>query len=380
MPAPSEETPLEPLWLHRHADVMAAALDPDTFSSAVSTHLNVPNGMDGAEHTRYRAVVDKYMTRERTAAIEPICQAVAEDLVADIPSGVPVDVVGGLGRRYAVRAQSQWLGWPAELEDPLLQWMEDNHGATRSGELAETTQIARRFDAIITNLINSRRMARVGGRSTPVDPTDELAHDFVGNAPLLLTEIVSILRNWTAGDLGTISRCVGSIVNHLAQNPELQQDLRSRLLNPAGTDTAFLDAAIDEMLRIENPFLSNRRKTTQARELGGHSIEAGRRVYLDWVEANRDPAVFGDPDAYRPTQNAASNLVYGIGKHVCPGRGLSTMELRVATVELLNQTTAIMPAPVLENVRETAPLGGFGSVHVILTKKEFPAVHPSTEG
>ena len=76
---------------------MAAALDPDSFSSAVSTHLSVPNGMDGAEHTRYRAVVDKYMTRERTAAIEPICRAVAEDLVADIPSGVPVDVVGGLG-------------------------------------------------------------------------------------------------------------------------------------------------------------------------------------------------------------------------------------------------------------------------------------------
>ncbi len=256
-----------------------------------------------------------------------------------------------------------------------MQWMEDNHAATRSGELAETTQIARRFDAIITGLINSRRMARIGGRSTPVDPTDELAHAFVGNVPLLLTEIVSILRNWTAGDLGTISRCVGSIVNHLAQNPELQQELRSQLANSDITDTAFLDAAIDEMLRIENPFLSNRCKTTHAVELGGHSIEPGRRVYLDWVEANRDPDVFGDPDACRPTENAANNLVYGNGKHVCPGRDLATVELRVATVELLNQTTAIMPAPGLENVRETAPLGGFGSVHVILTKRELPAVH-----
>ncbi len=320
---------------------MAAALDPETFSSAVSSHLNVPNGMDGAEHTLYRAVVDKYMAPERTATIAPICQAAAEDLVAGIPSDMPVDVVGGLGRRYAVRAQSQWLGWPAVLEDPLLQWIGDNHAATGSGELAD---------------------------------------DFVGNAPLLLTEIVSILRNWTAGDLGSISRCVGSIVNHLAQNPELQTELRSQLLIPAGTDTAFLDAATDEMLRIENPFLSNRRKTIQTLELDGHSIEAGRRVYLDWVEANRDPAVFGDPDAYRPTQNAASNLVYAIDKHVCPGRGLSTRELRVATVELLYQTTAIMPAPGLENVRETAPLGDFGSVHVILTKKEFPAVQASTKG
>lgn len=186
-----------------------------------------------------------------------------------------------------------------------------------------------------------------------MDPTDELAHDYVGNAPLLLEEIVSILRNWTAEDLGTISRCGGSIANHLAQHPELQQELRSRLLEPTDGDVTFMDAVIDEMLRIDNPFLSNRPKTTHATELGERCIEPDRRVYLDWVAANRDPAVFGDPDEYRPCENAANNLVYGIGKHVCPGRALSTMELRVVTVELLRQTTAIIPAPGAQNVRET---------------------------
>ena len=80
------------------AYVLAAALDLDTFSSAVSSHLNVPNGMVGAERARYRAVVDKYMTGERTAAIEPICRAVAAKLVAEISRGAPVDVVGGLAK------------------------------------------------------------------------------------------------------------------------------------------------------------------------------------------------------------------------------------------------------------------------------------------
>lgn len=80
----------------RSAGVVAAALDPDTFCSAVSAHLNVPNGMDGAEHTLYRAVADKYMTRERTAAIESICQAVAAKLLAEIH---PARSAGGRGGR-----------------------------------------------------------------------------------------------------------------------------------------------------------------------------------------------------------------------------------------------------------------------------------------
>ena len=71
---------------------------PGTFSSAVSSHLNVPNGMVGTERTRYRAVVDKYMTGECTAAIAPICRAVAAKLVAEISRGAPVDVVGGLAK------------------------------------------------------------------------------------------------------------------------------------------------------------------------------------------------------------------------------------------------------------------------------------------
>lgn len=358
----AQNTQREPVWLRRHADVVAAALDPDTFSSAVSKHLNVPNGMDGAQHTRYREVVDRYMTADRSAALEGMCRQVAADLIASIPSDEVVDVVEGFGRSFAVRAQSRWLGWPAELEQPLLTWMADNHAATRSGELSQTTEIARRFDAIITKLVNSARMARIGGRSTPYDPSDELAHDFVGEAPLLLAEIVSILRNWTAGDLGTISRCVGSIVNQLAQDQKLQAELRERI-----EDTEFINAAIDEMLRIDNPFLSNRRVATRDVTIGGTFIQAGTRVYLDWVSANRDPEVFGDPDEFRPFENAANNVVYGIGKHACPGRALSTMELRAALTELLNRSEHILPAA-RANVREEFPLAGFRNVYVTLTK------------
>ena len=47
-----------------------------------------------------------------------------------------LDAVGDIGAVYAVRAQCAWLGWPSELESRLLQWIQDNRSATRSGDPA----------------------------------------------------------------------------------------------------------------------------------------------------------------------------------------------------------------------------------------------------
>ncbi|MCY1379561.1 Steroid C26-monooxygenase [compost metagenome] len=120
------------------------------------------------------------------------------------------------------------------------------------------------------------------------------------------------------------------------------------------------------MLRIDDPFLVNRRVTTRAVCIGEHELAAGDRVYLNWTSANQDEAVFGDPDAYRPEQNAPHNLVYGTGIHVCPGRPLATMELVVAVEALLKATALIDPAPDASPERETYPLGGWRRVPVRL--------------
>jgi cytochrome P450 len=69
--------------------------------------------------------------------------------------------------------------------------------------------------------------------------------------------------------------------------------------------------------------------------------------------------VFGDPDAYRPREHAALNLVYGTGIHVCPGRPRATLELVVATETLLQLTSSIELAPEDQPQRETYPVGGW---------------------
>lgn len=341
--------------LHGHADVVAAALDPETFSNRYSHHLKVPNGMDGAEHARYRELIDRYLLPARVAELEPRIRRVAAELARSLPQGEPVEIVGELGARFAVRAQSAWLGWPADLEDELLGWIEDNHEATRSRDPGRTAAIAARFDAIIGRLIEARRDATAG------DVTGELLAERIEGRPLSDAEVTSILRNWTAGDLGSIAACVGVIVHRLAVDRDLQERWRD-----AGVSRAELEAGIDEILRIDDPFPSSRRVTTAAAALGGGEIGEGEIVRLDWAAANRDPAVVGDPDAYRPAENASHNLVYGIGPHVCPGRALATMELRVAVEELLAASGSITLAPGAGPVREEPPRSGYRSVPVLL--------------
>ncbi|GIK78822.1 MAG: cytochrome P450 [Actinomycetes bacterium] len=344
--------------LFRHDDVVAAALDPATFSSRVSRHLNVPNGMDGEEHARFRALIDPYLAPGAVARLEPRFRGLAARLVASLPGDRSVEAVSELGARFAVRAQSAWLGWPAELEDTLLGWMDDNLEATRSRRLSRTAAVAERFDAIVRSLIEARRRA---GADAPDDVTTQLLGERIDGRPLSDEEVISILRNWTAGDLGSIAACIGVVVHRLAVDAGLQERLRG-----SGRGGDELEAEIDEILRIDDPFVSNRRLATVDVEVGGRTVRAGERVVLNWTAANRDPRVMGDPDSRRPAENALRNVVYGIGVHECPGRGLATLELRVAIEELLAATSAIELAPGADPVREAPPRGGYRTVPVML--------------
>nr|WP_312857621.1 cytochrome P450 [Brachybacterium aquaticum] len=337
--------------LFSHADVTAAALDHQTFANAVSRHLQVPNGLDGSMHTAFRALVDRYFTRERMTALEPSVQGVAAGVMRQVEIPGPVDAVE-LGARFAVRAQSAWLGWPADLEDDLLRWMADNHAATRSRDRARTAEVAQRFDSIIRSLTDARRGA---GDDAPDDVTTELVRDHVDGRELTDEEIVSILRNWTGGDLGSMALCAGVVLTYLADHPDLQARLRSEV-----SDREF-NAILDEILRIDDPFVANRRITTEPVTVGGRAFAAGDRVFLNWVSANRDPQMFAEPEAFDPDGNAPYNLVWGIGKHVCPGRPLATLELRALTRAVLDATAAIEPDPGRPRDRELPPVGGFAT-------------------
>lgn len=341
--------------LLRHAEVAAAALDHERFSSSVSRYLQIPNGLDGKEHSRYREVIERYLNRAALLPFVPLFERVAAELMAQLPRGTLLDAVQDIGAVFAVRAQCEWLGWPAALEQRLLEWMHENHAATRSGDRAWTTDVAGQFDAIIRSITEPRRAAN---GDAPDDVTTRLCLERVDGRLLTEDELVSILRNWTGGDLGSIALCVGVLVAHVAQNPGFAKWLRSASDNE-------VEAAIDEVLRLDDPFLSNRRITTCPVNIGGVDIPRGARIKLNWTSANRDETVF-DNNRFDPARNAATNLVYGIGKHVCPGRLLATWELRIALQALLASAQTIELAPGQQPEREVAPVGGYRHVPIVI--------------
>ena len=369
--------------LLRHADVVAAALDDKRFSSQVSRFLQVPNGLYGAEHEHFRALIDGYLSKEALLPYVSIFDKVATELMSELPKGKMLNAVDDIGAVFAVRAQCAWLGWPTELEPRLLQWMCDNHSATRSKDDVKMAQVAQDFDDIIRSVLqpyrNTDEVAGMFKASTAETKTAEnniainnvtknsldmnsvtaqLCRERIDGRELSEAELVSILRNWTGGDLGSIALCVGVIIAHIVKHPE-QVSVWSR-----ATDSE-LEAIIDEILRIDDPFVSNRRITTCPVSIGAHKLPKGARVQLNWTSANRDEAVFGDND-FDPQKHAAANVVYGIGKHVCPGRLLATWQLRIATQALLAHFTDITLAAGFSLEREQPPLGGYSHVPVVL--------------
>lgn len=337
--------------LFRHADVKRVLEDHDTFSNAASRHLSVPNAMDPPEHTRFRRLIEPYFGPGPMAAFEPRCREIAESLVARLPESGEIEAMAELGQNFALEIQCAFMGWPTSLHEPLRDWTRRQHAATLAGDRQALGELALEFDGVIRDLLESRRAA---GDAAPDDVTTRIMNETVEGRALTDEEIVSILRNWTVGELGTISASIGILMRYLADHPEWQARLRG--------EPELLPAAIDEILRIDAPLMSNRRRTTRAVEIGGRRIPAGERLTILWGSANRDEAVFDDPDECRLDRDPGDNLLYGAGVHVCPGAPLARMELKLFMEALLAGTVHLSPVPDKPAVRAKFPAGGYSAV------------------
>lgn len=335
----------------QHADIVRVLNEPDTFSNAVSRHLSVPDGMDPPEHTEFRRMIMPYFQPERVDAFEPQCREIAATLLQSLLERDELEFIGDFAHWFAVRVQCAWLGWPLELCEPLRLWTQKNHQATFAQDRAAMAEIALEFEGYVHDLLQIRRRA---GAQASDDITGSLLRQQVQGRPLHDAEIVSILRNWTVGEIGTISAALGILVLYVSQHSDLQQQVRAQ--------PSLLPAAIEEILRMYGPLVANRRITTRSVEIGGRNIGAGERVSMIWISANRDGRVFEDPQAYRLDRDPTANLLYGGGIHVCPGAPLARMEMRVAMEELLGCTSRIDPIPEKPPAGAVYPGSGFATL------------------
>jgi cytochrome P450 len=100
-------------------------------------------------------------------------------------------------------------------------------------------------------------------------------------------------------------------------------------------DPSLIPNAIEEVLRFGSSVIAWRRKTTEAVEIGGVPVPADANLLLLLGSANRDPAVFEDPEHFDiHRQNAKEHLSLGFGAHYCLGAPLARLEVRIVLEEL----------------------------------------------
>lgn len=163
------------------------------------------------------------LATERVRTFEPVCYRLAEDLLDGLASDVP-DLMADFCRPFAARAQCAYLGWPAAAAEQLSQWAVRNQGAIRAQDREAMAALAHELDTLVRDTLDTRRAEKA---SATDDITAELLAMRVRGRLLTDEELVSVLRNWTAGEVGTLAAAIGIVVHYLAQRPGLQHELRA---------------------------------------------------------------------------------------------------------------------------------------------------------
>jgi cytochrome P450 len=164
------------------------------------------------------------------------------------------------------------------------------------------------------------------------EPHDDFTSDLLlardGDVPALtLPEVTTIVYGLLMAGHETTTCLLGNAFSQLLTHRHAWEAMCQ--------DPALIPNAIEEVLRLDSSVITWRRKTTQAVDIGGVSVPANANVLLLLGAANRDPAVFDNPDCFDMHRaNAKEHLSFGHGPHFCLGAPLGRLEARVVLEEL----------------------------------------------
>ena len=327
--------------LSRHADVLQASLDTDTFSSAhgitldaITTELRPPPNpmimMDPPAHTAMRKMVNRTFTPRRMGQLESHIRTLCAGYLDPFVGAGGFDYVRDFSMKLPVMVISSLLGFPEEDHDQLRVWSDAQiHREEGNPELTPEGQAA--FGKLIeyySAQIAIRRQA----------PRDDIVSDLVHAE---LVEPDGTVRHLDDGELitfialinlagnETVARLLGWAALTLARFP----DQRALLV----ADPELIPNGVEELLRFEAPSPVQGRFATRAASFHGTEIPAGSRVALLTGSAGRDEREYTDPDDYDVRRQNVRHLSFGHGAHFCLGAALARMETNVALAETLRR-------------------------------------------
>jgi cytochrome P450 len=163
-------------------------------------------------------------------------------------------------------------------------------------------------------------------------------------------EVMAFCAFLLVAGIETTTNLFTNIVDTVVTRPELQQRL--------WREPALADAVVEEALRFDTSVQGLWRAAVTDDELGGVALPAGARLLVLFGSANRDGAVFDDPDTFDPERSTNPHLAFGSGHHRCLGATLAKVELVAALEALVRATGGLVPrAPFVR--RNSLVLRGF---------------------
>jgi cytochrome P450 len=291
--------------------------------------------LDPPDHTRLRGLVSRAFTARAIARLRPSIEARVDELLDELPTGEPIDLVRAFAMPLPGSVISMLLGMPAEDGPRLAEWTTYFVSNATSEELAVAEKAV--MENLATLIVAKRANPGEDILSGLIQARD--AKDMLDQRELVTTVFLLILAGFE-----TTVNLIANGVHALLRAPQQLALLRAR--------PDLLPNAVEELLRLESPLnTATDRFTTEPITVAGVEIPAGEFIKIALLGANHAETQFPDPDRLDIERvNAGSHLAFGHGIHYCLGAPLARLEGEVAFGRLLARFPFITLVPDAELV------------------------------
>ena len=278
--------------------------------------------IDRPRHADLRRLVNKAFTPREVQKLEPQVRRLCDELIDAVVDARRMDLIGELCYPLPASVIATMLGVPTEDREKFKVWS-DKITSFLGGSRVTIPDLAPAAHESLTELIDyMREMVRERRRHPREDLTSALLGVEDEGDRLSEEDVVAMCNLLLVAGHETTTGLLGNGLLLLLLFPDQRRRLE--------TDPSLIDTAIEEMLRHESPLQRQTRLVKADYEIDGHRIREGQSLVLLQGAANRDPAVFPDPDRFDVGRTENNHVSFGKGIHLCLGAPLARMEARVA--------------------------------------------------